>query len=283
MTTIRTEPLITALQSGLATHAELRAHFGCEAADLRKPLGNLVTRKLAERILEGDQPAYRLTAKGRKWKPGVTRHGGDDSEGGETDVTAELPAPAAEPAPVAPVEPVALAAPEDVQRDDADDLADTNPGELELLHVLADIRVAIGDRGHVVPLGELAEHVRQQMDALREVTAERNNARALADKLQHLLDSARHEYDALRDELAAVRGDGPSPYSPCCEPDLETTPLQDLIRHAGLYLEEGQSLTIYPGDHCAINAFGRKFSSALHEANGLLDAAATLARATVIA
>lgn len=67
--------LIAALRGGLATKDELMQHFGCSSNDLYKPLSNLVTRKLGERYLDEGKAAYRLTAKGRKWKPGALPHG----------------------------------------------------------------------------------------------------------------------------------------------------------------------------------------------------------------
>lgn len=111
---------------------------------------------------------------------------------------------------------------------------------------------------------------------------ERDNAKALADRMQHLLDSSRHECDALCEELDVSRSNAEeSPYSPCCDQDLETVSLQELIRHVALYLDEGQALTIHPGEHYSISAFGCEFVGRLHEANGLLDAAATLSRAAI--
>lgn len=145
-----------------------------------------------------------------------------------------------------------------------------------LLGVIADIRAAVGDRTGRIMLGELAAHIRELVDGLREelnsvheliartepgkadlrspddiptaeladmlaraydttrsqrdawrdvgdafdcdspaalaayidtLADERRNARALADKLEHLLDSRAHECEALRSQLDASGAD----------------------------------------------------------------------------
>lgn len=101
------------------------------------------------------------------------------------------------------------------------------------------------------------------------------NARALVAKLQHLLDSARHELEALRtaSESLIVRDND--------QHHLETVPLRELLQHASLHLEEGQALTIHPGEHCSISVFDKDFVCAHEAASDMLTAAATLQRAEV--
>lgn len=61
------QALITAIRSGIVTRLALMAHFGDEG--LSKALHNLVDSGLATRYLDDDGAAYKLTDKGRKWKP----------------------------------------------------------------------------------------------------------------------------------------------------------------------------------------------------------------------
>jgi len=114
----------------------------------------------------------------------------------------------------------------------------------------------------------------------RETNDALKNTEALAEKLQHLLDSSRHENDALRTECEALR-DALNSTPVGGEPDLESVPLADLILHAGLFLEAGQSLTIHPGEHCSVRAFDHDFVCHISDARDLLAAAATLARCEV--
>lgn len=97
------------------------------------------------------------------------------------------------------------------------------------------------------------------------------NANALADKLQSLLTSKEHECESLRAQMAHACNGG-------CKPDMETVPLAELIQHVALFLDDGQSLTIYGTDTASVQAFGKSFVCSYDEANGVLDASAMLAR-----
>lgn len=65
--TITREKLIAAIKSGIVTRSALDEHFGDES--LRKALHNLVESGLAVRYLDEEGAAYKLTEKGRQWKP----------------------------------------------------------------------------------------------------------------------------------------------------------------------------------------------------------------------
>lgn len=272
------ENIITALRSGLATREELQTHLRCEPQELNKPLANLTQHKLAERYLDDGKPAYRLTAKGKKWKPGVAAHGAEAEL--EDAVETQPPANSAE----------------------TSAGAYTQADSVQLLNIIADIRAAVGDSTGRIMLGELAAHVgglakdAQELHAARKVisqherlVAELANANALADKLQHLLDSKTHESEGLRAQLEAQHHTAdvvPITAAHTCngqcgdpEPDMDSVPLRELIEATATYLDDGQSITIHHTAVATVNAFGRAFVCNPPDACDLLDACATLMRA----
>lgn len=67
-----------------------------------------------------------------------------------------------------------------------------------------------------------------------------------------------------------------------CTPDMETVPLQALIEAMSLFLDDGQSITVHPGQAITVNALGRQFVGSPAHANELIDASATLLRMEVV-
>ena len=100
------------------------------------------------------------------------------------------------------------------------------------------------------------------------------NAQALATKLQTLLDSKTHECESLRVQVEHSCSGG-------CKPDMETVPLNELIEHVALFLDEGMSLTIHDTRITTVQAFGKSFVCDPAEAGSILDAASLLARVEV--
>lgn len=101
-----------------------------------------------------------------------------------------------------------------------------------------------------------------------EIADKLKNAEALAAKLQTLLDSSRHEAEAMRHQLSQQ-----------CDsaPDMDTVPLHELLQAVGLYLDDGVSITVYPGAAGAVlHAFGKEFHVLANEAEKTLQAAAHL-------
>lgn len=260
-----TATIIDALRSGLATKKELADYHGCELGDLRKPIDNILQRGMITRALRDGQPEYTLTAKGKAWKPGMQGANvrksveretqGADSEGGETDVRAVSQD--------AHIDRIFAAAPE-LQYLAPEDYAMPEPDAKLLAMANRELIDRLDARD-----GELLEQAKLVVSLRDAVT----NGKALADKLQHLLTSKEHECEALRAQ--SCNGG--------CKPDMETVPLADLIRHIALFLDDGQSLTIYGSDTASVQAFGKSFVCTYAEANSVLDASAMLARLEAVA
>lgn len=144
---------------------------------------------------------------------------------------------------------------------------------------LADVVGAVADVCAL--LDQMGNELVRQRESTSAAIAERDNATALSDKLQHLLDSSRNETDALRAEVERLRESTTATIETreCGELDLETVPLHDLILHAGLYLDVGQALVIIPGEFVGVRALDREFVVKHSEANALLDAVAVVMRA----
>lgn len=104
---------------------------------------------------------------------------------------------------------------------------------------------------------------------------ELTNARALADKLQHLLDAKTRECEALRANAPECCGK--------CAPDLETVPLAELVAGVASSLDDDQSITIDADGIVTIEAFGCEFTGYHYMVSALLDATETLRRAEVAA
>lgn len=285
------ENLIAALRSGIATRDELQAHFACDSADLTKPLANLTQHKLADRYLEDGKAAYRLTAKGKKWKPGVVAHGGeaelDAAVAGETDA----PVATAEEAKSDEVSTAAEAKPDFARAPEFQYLA---PEDYELQPADPAL-LASANRMLREQLSTQAGTVAAKIAVIDQLRGDLANAQALADKLQHLLDSKTHECEALRkalDELPQAKSVGgwihgltvenagmkiDAEFAP--EPDMDTVPLQALLEAVAMFVDEGQTITVHCASHVTVSAFGRDFLCSPAEANGLLDASAQLLRA----
>lgn len=166
-------------------------------------------------------------------------------------------------------------------KSDADRIAETIPAPQYDPRGAGDLRAELADAIHDRDeFRRVTEEMRAEIARLDDLRlkhksraagfeSELTNARALADKLQHLLTSKTHECESLR----AHACDGG------CKPNMETVPLPDLIRHVALFLDDGQSLTIYSGDEIAsVQAFGKSFVCNYGEVNDVLDASAMLAR-----
>lgn len=107
--------------------------------------------------------------------------------------------------------------------------------------------------------------------ANRELSDQLANANALIDKLHGLLASKTHECESMRAQSC----------SGGCKPDMETVPLNELIEHVALFLDEGMSLTIHDTRITTVQAFGTSFVCDPAEAGSILDAASLLARVEV--
>lgn len=256
-----TEHIITALCDGIALRTDLCERLGCQNAALTKVIRNMLDRDLITRDLQDGALAYYLTSKGRAWRPGMqsasvrakAKAKGGDSEGGEADVRV--------------IEPAAVK---------SDEVSAANEAK-------ADIPAPQYDPNSVAFSAESRDAWRlvaarygcADPDSLDRMIVEMGgdlgNARALADKLQSLLTSKEHECESLRAQMAHACTGG-------CRPVLETVPLAELIQHIALFLDDGQSLTIYGSDTASVQAFGKSFVCSYSEANGVLDASAMLAR-----
>lgn len=302
--TITRQQIMAAVAAGNATLAEIAEHCKCREQDVRKPCSNAKTGGLLESYLDDvtGTLAYRLTAAGKKWRATPEAEpGAADTPAGASDKAAPAPTGKAD---FARDPELQYLAPEDYKLPPVDPglLASANRMLCERLEGVAHALRGSGMEGsaeidgsadlqmHTAALtgayqmqlrtiAEQAETVAAKIAVIDSQRAELQNATALADKLQRLLDTKTHECEALRNDLHVTMAPVENVASADTrdDADLETVSLKDLIDAVSTFIDEDQSLTVFPTSGCTVNAFGRQFVCSSGEAGNTLAAAAMLA------